>query len=772
MMGAVCRLAVLATAVMVCAAGAAAAGQAGAERAGAVPAAIRGVVTDEASGAVGGVQIALVNPAGNTVQIATTDQSGEFTLPGVGAGDYVVTATNELFQPLRTRVQVKAGTNPEPLTMVLHVAGFVESLVVTGSRIETRRQEIPQKIEVIDRQAIERSVATDLTDVLKKNSGVDVIQYNGVLSGIGIRGFRPEFSGINKRSLLLIDGRPAGATNLATIQLENIERIEVLKGPASALYGSSAMGGVVNVITRKSRGKLAGDARLDYGSFGTSDLSGKVGGSIGRRVDFDASGTAFDQREDYRMGNGLVRDSTAYKTYDGGLRLGTDIGGLWRLDGRVNVYAGRDIMLPGDIFNGTNGQGSKDIDRRTGDVRLQGQIADHVVSTTVYRSKEWANNIRVTSTNVLDQGFLPFLTSESEIHWTGVQLQDAWAWTKSNHVVLGLDYELVESANRSFARTGERASPFSADNDKRTVGAYFENTSRLNDGRTIITTGGRVDVIRVGTYETEFKTGFVPSRTNFTIFNPSIGLKQEIAPGLRLHGMAGKAFVPADAGSLTGFTETTVGGRQQITQGNPGLRPERSASFDAGIEATLTRTHVDVTYFQTKVIDRVVSNIVISNPPPPAPVIVTYQNSLGSRIKGMDLDFSHRLTANFGVSSNVTHYFTRREQLTATTDRNILNVASNTVRASIDVDVGRFSGRISGRYVQGRQDNDFNTAGTPIIDYPDFALADVTASYRLQNNHSVLLSINNLLDNSYFEKKGYDLAGRAVSVKYRFNLAR
>ena len=135
---------------------------------------------------------------------------------------------------------------------------FSESVVVTARRAGTRLSETPQKIEVVDAADIDRSVAADVTDVLKKNSGVDVIQYTGALSGIGIRGFRPQFSGVNKRSLLLIDGRPSGVTNLATLLLDNVERIEVLKGAASAVYGSSAMGGVVNVITRQSQGRLAG----------------------------------------------------------------------------------------------------------------------------------------------------------------------------------------------------------------------------------------------------------------------------------------------------------------------------------------------------------------------------------------------------------------------------------------------------------------------------------------------------------------------------------
>ena len=240
---------------------------------------------------------------------------------------------------------------------------------------ETRLAETPQKIEVIDATDIERSVAADLTDVLKKNAGVDVVQYSGALSGIGIRGFRPQFSGINKRSLLLIDGRPSGVTNLATLLLDNVERIEVLKGAASAVYGSSAMGGVVNVITRQSRGKIGGNARIGAGSFGASEFAGRVGGNVvvarrlrrhrqrlrsARRLPHgQRRGPAGDQLQDLRR----QRCASASISPT-----------AWRIDGRANGYRGRDIMTPGDLATGINSQGSKNLERSTGDARLTGRI--------------------------------------------------------------------------------------------------------------------------------------------------------------------------------------------------------------------------------------------------------------------------------------------------------------------------------------------------------------------------------------------------------------
>ena len=271
----------------------------------------------KSAASIAGARVTVSDASGAVVQTTTSDAAGAFSLRGLPPGTYSVQVEMNLFAPLTQSVTVPASGSARRLRVVLKAGGFAESVVVTARRVETRLAETPQKVEVVDATDIERSVAADLTDVLKKNAGVDVVQYSGALSGIGIRGFRPQFSGINKRSLLLIDGRPSGVTNLATLLLDNVERIEVLKGAASAVYGSSAMGGVVNVITSQSRGKIGGTARIGGGSFGTSEFAGRAGGSVSSRVDFDVTGNAFDQRDDYRMGNGEVRPATSYKTYDG-----------------------------------------------------------------------------------------------------------------------------------------------------------------------------------------------------------------------------------------------------------------------------------------------------------------------------------------------------------------------------------------------------------------------------------------------------------------------
>jgi vitamin B12 transporter len=275
-----------------------------------------------------------------------------------------------------------------------------------------------------------------------------------------------------------------------------------------------------------------------------------------------------------------------------------------------------------------------------------------------------------------------------------------------------------------------------------------------------------VDNIKIQTFDTPYKTGFTSSAATFTVFNPSFGVKQSLTRGLRAHGTVGRAFVPANASSLTGYNESIIGGRTQITQGNPNLKPEHSVTFDTGLEWTSRSTRVDVTYFQTKVNDRIISNVVISNPPPPAPVIVSYANAFEARMRGADVDIQQRFNRHLSAFASATRYFTRKEQISATTFRTILVVASYSARAGVDLDLGHVTSRLSTRYIRGRYDLDFNTAGNPLIPYENFAIVDLNAVYRLPNRQTVSIGVNNLFDKYYYEKLGFPLAGRAVTVRY------
>jgi vitamin B12 transporter len=651
-------------------------------------------------------------------------------------------------------------------------------VIVTARRSQSTLSQTPQKVEVIAQQDIERSVAQDLTDALKKNSSVDVIQYNGILSGIGIRGFRPEFEfAINKRSLLLIDGRPAGSTNLSTVLLDNVERIEVQKGPASALYGPSAMGGVVNVITKRRRGEAISEFTAGYGSFDRKELSGASAGGLGNVAYYAITARRLEQDGDYRTGNGETRPFTRFSTNHATARFGHDLSTSWTLEGSGEFHQDRDVLSPGSDLNGTAQQSSKDLDRSSLELRLTGTHGEHRPTMIVYQARERADLYKVESPIPADLPFLPFRQFASDIDYFGVQLRNDWAWSDQHNLLLGIDYDDTDSASQSFgpsadgSRIEERLA-FFRDNRRLTTGVFAQNTLRFREGRTVLEVGARFDRIEVETFATPLAPTFEPSSTSVDRFSPSVGFKQELWPGIRVHGTAGRGFVVPEAGQLTGFNRQRVGDRDRVTQGNPDLRFESSDTWDLGFEWIGPSARLDMTYFATKVNDRITA-VTTYTPPPGAPptdaVIASFANANDADLRGVELDARWQFSSRLAVFANWNHYFERKETVGGVS-REIYNVAESAWRAGVDAEIGALSGRLSARYVGERIAQDFNQNPVAEVDYPDFLTVDMTLRYQLTPQQMLTMDIGNLLDEEYYEVLGYTLAGRHLMLRYRYSL--
>ena len=672
-------------------------------------------------------------------------------LPGFGfAGDY---SSGEKVKEEKTEEEAKKEKEAEEKKAVK-----IEEMVVTATRTAEEKKNLPQVVDVISTKDIKESVAVDLTDILKKVSSVDVIQYPGALSGISIRGFRPEFSGTTKHSLLLIDGRPAGATNLATIPLDNIERIEVLKGPASALYGSEAMGGVVNIITKKSRGKVKTALTLGAGSFSTWNGRLNSGGNLTKKLDFDIDASTYNQNDDLRMGNGDKRDHTAFKKRYGAMRWGYAFNQDWRIEVKGDWFAGRDIECPNDIFYGTTRQQSKDIDRYGGDAKISGLIGDNnEINLTVYRSSE-SSEYRKEYT-----GIVPYKSYESAIDWIGLQLQDTYHfWAHS--LTVGVDYQRIEEESKSYNSDGTRKAPYKPDNEHKTTGLFAEAILKLLNGRLITTMGARYDAIKLETKETPYKTNFTPGSADFTTFNPSGGLKFFLTPQWQIHASIGRAFVTPKPEQTAGYWTNWWGG---TTKGNPDLDPEKSITWDAGISFDKEEwgLFADLTYFHTDVDDKIEKVKVNST-------VSTYENTQEAKIRGLEGEFSFDIGQLVGWSSSLRLFatFTRllkaKETLSSGT-RDIHNVADFKINYGLGYDDGHFfNARVTARYVGHMKDTDWVTAGYPEIEYPSHTVVDLVTNFKLAKNQSLSLKVDNVFDKYYYEKRGYPLPGRSFFGTY------
>lgn len=155
----------------------------------------------------------------------------------------------------------------------------LEEVIVTASRVEAFLKDVPVPTTVITSAEIEKTQAKEVSEILRDVAGVQIKNYGGIgsESSIVLRG------STSSQVLVLLDGRPinsvsTGVADLSLLSLDNIERIEVVRGPVSHLYGANAIGGVVNIITKSPQKALYSNSSISYGSFATRDYKIEIGG--------------------------------------------------------------------------------------------------------------------------------------------------------------------------------------------------------------------------------------------------------------------------------------------------------------------------------------------------------------------------------------------------------------------------------------------------------------------------------------------------------------
>jgi iron complex outermembrane receptor protein len=167
----------------------------------------------------------------------------------------------------------------------------LDTVVVTGTRTEQEIKKIPANVSVIDREDIRNSTAKTVVDLLRGEQGIVVrdLLGNGKNASVDMRGFG-ESAAAN--SLVMIDGRRVNAIDLSgtdwtQIPLDQVERVEIVRGTGTVLYGDNAVGGVINIITKLPSEEFSMKAGTIFGSYGrnkqhasVSGMKGKVGASL------------------------------------------------------------------------------------------------------------------------------------------------------------------------------------------------------------------------------------------------------------------------------------------------------------------------------------------------------------------------------------------------------------------------------------------------------------------------------------------------------------
>ncbi len=618
----------------------------------------------------------------------------------------------------------EAETTPAPAASV---QGGEEAgqLVVTATRVETPPGELASSTTIITRDEIENSGKVFVLDLLREVPGLDVVRNGGPgqPAAVFIRGAKSE------HTLVMVDGvevndpfTPGRTFDFAHLTTENIERIEIIRGPQSTLYGSDAIGGVINIITRKGRGKPALTYSAEAGSFetfksyfGVSGASEPFDYSLGVSL-LDTEGISAAGR---KYGN---REDDAYENTTLSGRLG------WTADDCF------DMSL---IFRYTDADGDQDnaggafgddpnytFDNEMMFTRAQGRLW--------LLEDVWEQVLGVSFTDY-DRKFRNRVDPAHPIDWLRARyradlLKFDWQHNfyvhPTNTVTLGLETE--EERGRSewfsdgvFGPTVDIAPRESA----RTNGFYAQDQLSVSD-RFFATLGVRLDDHDSFGSETTYR----------------------VAPAYRFPETGTK--VKGTYG--TGFKAPTLF-QLYSAFGNEDLKPEESKGWDVGVEQELCggKVTAGITYFRNTFEDLIDYDWVLG-----------YVNVGKARAEGVEVSARYQATDRLSFGAT----YTQQRTEDRATGQDLLRRPGD--KASLDVNYGFCEGRANVNldvvHVGVREDLDYSTWPATRVDLERCTLVNLSGSYQASENVRLVARVENLFDKKYEEVLGYASPGLGV----------
>jgi vitamin B12 transporter len=603
----------------------------------------------------------------------------------------------------------------------------VPPIVVTVSRVEIPAADVASSITVVTREEIEARQLTTVREALMTVPGVSLVRAGGPggATTVFLRGASSE------HALVLLDGielndpsLPTGGYDLATLGTAGIYRIEVLRGPQSAVHGSSALGGVINILTRRGEGEPRIELGLDGGSYGSASGSASTLGARGGWSWFaNVSRRTTDgfSASPERLGN--VED-------DGSRTTGLDL----RVDRRAGAVS---LALVGHLDDSATdldqtGPGGDDPNRRLEDreagllVEIRSGAAGDRWRPTV--SLGWSRHDRES----LDDPDPAHPSALERGEFEGASWKLAWIndldLGRIGRLIAGVETER-ERAVTSFVSEGEFG-PFASEfpeRTARTTGAFTELRSEPAGGLSLAVGARTDDHDRFGAAVT-------------VRVAPAFAIR---STGTRLRATWG-----------TGFKAPTLFQLYDPTFGSPELDPERSRGWDAGVDQALAsdRVRFSVTGFGTRF-----ENLI-------AFASEGYRNENESSARGVETSVAAVLAPSFHVIASYTH--TRTESETGP-DAGLELIRRPRHQGSVDADWTPERGpdvSIGVLRIGQREDLDFTVFPAERVTLDPYTLVRVAVGWDVTDALRLHGRIENLLDAEYEEVVDFGTAGRAAYV--------
>ena len=627
---------------------------------------------------------------------------------------------------------------------------MMDEVVITASRTSEEKKTVSSNITVIDQEEIGRSAADTLADLLAEKGLGHIQKYPGALTAIGIRGFRSDTLGNDLQShvLILLDGRRAGTGNAAKLFTKNVERIEIIRGPAAVQYGSAGMGGVVNIITKKATRNSA-FAETSVGSNALSE--GTVGGTV-KEGKFDFAGTLTSQTVgDYSTGSGQTFTNS-----------GIDHQSAFSLNSGYSLNANQrlGLVITGSDIEGAGNPGFLKMADQDDTTNTRNYSVDASYSgASTDGTRNWLGRYffgRDTNTWKFPtlsnpDGYDFGLDSTNTTDQQGAQAQISSAFGQAT-ITAGCDWLHYDVDNSWAPAQTTYSNP----------AIFLLAKTQLFDPRLTLNAGLRQDWFSVEVTE---PAGRDEDQSRLT---PQVGLAWQMTNEVKLRTQYAQGFTMPSADQLA--ADFTLYGLHTI--GNAHLDPEKSSTYEAGIDYMKSGLNASFTYFYTDFSDKIVMDYQTDGSQ-------SWKNLGNATISGLEADLSYDIGAPLGLSWEIRPYLNLTLLDTyddEETGKDLLYVSAVTAAYGISTDNGTGLMLRLNIVSTGSQDvQDYESAvyPNPTVTLGSSTIANISAAWKFwQHERYGALTIRgdilNLTDEEYAYVKGYPMPGRTALVTLRW----
>lgn len=589
----------------------------------------------------------------------------------------------------------------------------LDEVVVTGTRTDIPLQDSLVPAQVITREDIERSQARSLVDVLKGRAGVGFSNQGGLgkITTVNLRGTESD------QVLVLVDGirigsATAGLASFQDLPVDQIERVEIVRSPRSSLYGSEAIGGVIQIFTRRGGKGLSRELRIGGGSHNLREASG--GFAYGGERGWIGANAAYQETDGINAcrGSGTLFQGcfTDEPDDDGYRNVSLNVRGGYRFTDTLTLEG---HVLNADAFNEFDGS------------PFGGNEADNV-QRVLGGKLTWKPSTRTTLTTQVGRA-----SDQSDNYFAGVA-------TGTRDYVSTFDTRRDNASVQGDIALGERhLLTAGADwlRDEITSTTPFTVDTRDNTGVFVEYQG------RFGAHRLQASVRNDDNEQFGNHATGTLGWGMDLARGFKLTASAG-----------TGFKAPTFNDLYYPGFSNPDLEPEESRSLNLGVAQYGDGWNWTFNVYDTRVDE-----------------LIGYDSSFNivnieeARIRGAELTGAVTL-AGFDINAELSHTDPRNRTAGVTHDNLLPRRARNTARVDVDRAFGDFRVGLTGNGASHRYDNVANS-----VRLAGYGTLDLRLEYAISDTWTLQARASNVFDRRYETIAWYNQPGReyGLSLRYR-----